>query len=178
MKGDAMPIIGALLALMLATPVAAQGGFDPEARLRELGITLPPPPAPVANYVPAVTAGTLVFTAGHGECPPRRYHGVVGRDLTLEQGRESARLTGICLLATLKAHLGDLRRVKRIVKVVGFVNAAPGFTDQPQVMNGFSDLMVAVFGEERGRHARSAVGAASLPLNIPVEIEMVVEIEP
>jgi enamine deaminase RidA (YjgF/YER057c/UK114 family) len=173
-----MPLLAALIALALAAPLAAQTPFDPEARLRELGITLPPPPAPIANYVPAVRTGNLVFTAGHGECQPMQFFGAVGKELTLEQGREAARLTGVCLLATLKAHVGDLRRVRRIVKVTGFVNAVPGFTDQPQVLNGFSDLMVAVFGEERGKHARSAVGAGSLPLDIPVEIEMVVEVEP
>ena len=161
-----------------AQPVSAQQPFDPEARLRELAITLPTPDAPIANYVKAVRTGNLVFLAGHGPCGPRdeRTLGKVGRERTLEDGYYAARQVGICLLASLKAEIGDLKQVVRIVKVLGMVNSVDTFSDHPRVVNGFSDLMVAVFGE-RGRHARSAVGMASLPLNLTVEIEMVVEVE-
>ena len=151
---------------------------DPERRLAQLGIELPEPPAPVANYVKAVRSGDLVFLAGHG---PYRTDGTlvtgkVGRDLTIEQGYEAARLTAIGLLASLQQEIGDLSKVRRIVRVFGMVNAEPTFTDQPKVINGCSDLLVEVFGE-RGRHARAAVGMASLPAGIAVEIEMVVEVE-
>jgi enamine deaminase RidA (YjgF/YER057c/UK114 family) len=162
------------LALWPGIGVAAEAVDDPEARLRALGLALPEPAAPVANYVRAVRTGNLVFLAGHGECSSAQT-GKVGRDVTLEQGYASARRVGLCLLASLKKEAGDLRKVKRVVKVLGMVNAAPEFGDHPRVINGFSDLMVAVFGE-RGRHARSAVGMGSLPGNITVEIEMVVEV--
>jgi enamine deaminase RidA (YjgF/YER057c/UK114 family) len=147
-------------------------------RLKELNIELPEPGSPVANYVPARTTGNLVFLSGHG---PRTAQGIlktgkVGGDLTLEEGYEAARLTGLSLLASLQREIGDLNRVKRFIKVLGMVNVDPSFTDMPSVINGFSDLMVEVFGE-RGKHARSAVGMASLPANIPVEIEMIVEIQ-
>ncbi len=152
--------------------------FDPEAHLKRLGIELPTPPAPVANYVRAVRTGNLVFLAGHGPLKPDGGYvtGKVGRDLTVEQGYEAARLTGISLLASLKAEIGDLSRVRRIVRVEGMVNSTPEFTDQPKVINGCSDLLVEVFGE-RGRHARAAVGMASLPIGIAVEIKMVVQVE-
>jgi enamine deaminase RidA (YjgF/YER057c/UK114 family) len=152
--------------------------YDPEARLMELGITLPEPPQPVANYVNAVRTGNLIFMAGKG---PRRADGTeitgkLGADVTIEQGYEGARLTAINQIAVLKGMLGDLKKVKRIVKVLGMVNSDPSFTDQPKVINGFSDLMVEVFGE-RGRHARAAVGMASLPRGQAVEIEFIVEVE-
>ena len=148
-----------------------------EKRLKELGITLPASPAPVANYVRSVRVGNLLFLAGHGPQKDGKltYIGKVGRDLTVEQGRESARLVGLNLLASTREALGSLDRVKRIVKVLGMVNSAEGFGDQPQVINGFSDLMVEVFGDA-GRHARSAVGMAGLPFGISVEIEMIVEV--
>lgn len=151
--------------------------MDVEKTLTQLGISLPEAASPVANYVNAVRSGNLLFLAGKG---PNKGDGTyitgkVGKDLTIEQGYEAARLTGIQQLAVLKAELGDLNRVKRIVKVLGMVNAEPGFTDQPEVINGFSDLMVQVFGE-KGKHARSAVGMGSLPRNIAVEVEMIVEI--
>ena len=151
---------------------------DVEARLQELGIELPNPPAPVAIYVRSVRTGNLVFLAGHGPLKPEGGYvtGKVGQDLTLEEGDEAARLTAIARLASLKAEIGDLNKVTRIVKVTGMVNATPDFTEHPQVINGFSDLMVEVFGEERGKHARAAIGMASLPINIAVEIEMVVEV--
>lgn len=151
---------------------------DVEAHIASLGIELPEVGAPVANYVNTVRTGNLVFTAGKGPMKADGTYitGKVGADLTIEEGYEAARLTAIQQLAALKAELGDLNKVKRVVKVLGMVNAAPDFTDQPKVVNGFSDLMVEVFGEA-GKHARSAVGMGSLPSNIAVEIEMIVEVE-
>lgn len=147
-------------------------------RLADLGLELPQLPQPVANYVRTVRTGNLVFLAGHGPLRPDGTYvtGKVGTDLTVEEGYEAARLTALALLSSLEAEIGDLDRVRRIVKVLGMVNADPSFTQHPQVINGFSDLMVELFGE-RGRHARSAVGMASLPLDIAVEIEMIVEVE-
>ncbi len=150
-----------------------------EARIKEIGVALPPPPKPGGNYVPGVRVGNLLFLSGHG---PGRVDGVpsargkVGRDLSIEDGYKVAREVGINLLGTAKALLGSLDKVKRVVKVLGMVNSAEGFGDQPKVINGFSDLMVEVFGEH-GRHARSAVGMAELPSGIPVEIEMILEVE-
>jgi enamine deaminase RidA (YjgF/YER057c/UK114 family) len=151
-----------------------------DARLKELNLTLPQPATPIANYVGAVRTGNLLFVAGHG--PIRRDGkmssvGKLGRELTTEQGYQVAREVGLNLLATVRASLGSLDRVKRIVKVLGMVRSAEGFGDQPKVINGFSDLMVEVFGEAIGKHARSAVGMAELPSGIPVEIEMVLEVE-
>lgn len=150
-----------------------------EERIRSLGLTLPAAPSPMANYLGAVRAGSLLFVSGHG---PRAadgsnpYIGKVGSDLSLEQGYEAARLVCLNCLGTIKAHLGDLDKVKRVVKLLGFVNSAPGFEQQPKVINGASDLLVEIFGD-RGRHARSAVGMAELPAGIAVEIEMIVEVE-
>jgi enamine deaminase RidA (YjgF/YER057c/UK114 family) len=129
--------------------------------------------------VTAVRSGNLLFTSGHGPLKDGRvaFQGKVGRELTVEQGQEAARLTGLNLLATLRDALGSLDRVRRVVKVLGMVQCADDFTDQPKVINGFSDLVVEVFGDA-GRHARSAVGMGSLPFGIPVEIEMIVEIAP
>ncbi|MBX2874611.1 MAG: RidA family protein [Saprospiraceae bacterium] len=157
---------------------AQVGDQDVEAKLKELGITLPAVPPPVANYVNAVRTGNLVFMAGKGPNRPEGGYvtGKVGKDLTVEEGYEAARLAAIIQLAALKAEIGDLNKVKRIVKVLGMVNAEPDFTDQPEVINGFSDLMVEVFGD-KGKHARAAVGMGSLPRNIAVEIEMIVEVE-
>lgn len=151
--------------------------FDPERRLEEMGIVLPQPPQPVANYVNGVRTGNLIFLAGKGprNADGRELTGKLGADLTIGQGYEGARLTAINQLAVLKAMLGDLNRVKRVVKVLGMVNSDPSFVEQPKVINGFSDLMVEVFGE-RGRHARAAVGMASLPRGQAVEIEMIVEV--
>jgi enamine deaminase RidA (YjgF/YER057c/UK114 family) len=151
-----------------------------EARLKDRNISLPTPSTPLANYVGAVRTGNLLFLAGHG--PIRTdgkamAKGKLGRDLSLEQGYQVAREVGLNLLATTRANLGSLDRVKRVVKVLGMVNSAEGFGDQPKVMNGFSDLMVEVFGEAIGKHARSAVGMAELPMGIPVEIEMILEVE-
>ena len=155
----------------------AEDSYDPEAKLQELGLVLSSPSAPVANYVNAVRSGNLIFMAGKG---PRMENGEnitgkLGVDLTIDQGYEAARLTGVNQLSVLKAELGNLNKVKRIVKVKGMVNAIPDFKDHPKVINGYSDLMVEVFGD-RGKHARAAVGMGSLPSNIAVEIEMVVEV--
>ncbi len=151
-----------------------------EARLKELGITLPQPATPLANYVGAVRVGNLLFVSGHG--PDRTdgkpmARGKVGRELTVEQAYQVARAVGLALLATTRTQLGSLDKVKRVVKVLGMVNSADDFGDQPKVINGFSDLMVQVFGEAIGKHARSAVGMAALPMGIPVEIEMILEVE-
>ena len=156
----------------------AQNTPDPEARIKSLGIQLITPTAPIANYVKAVRVGNLVYLSGHGPDKPdgSLVTGKVGSDLTLEQAKDAARLTAISLLSTLKAEIGSLNKVKRIVKVLGMVNAVPGFEQHPQVINGCSDLMVEVFGEN-GKHARSAVGMGSLPKNIAVEIEMIVELK-
>lgn len=151
--------------------------YNVEEKIEELGITLPIPGPPVANYVNAVRAGNLVFMAGKGPNRPEGGYvtGKMGRDLSIEEGYVAARLTGIQQLAALKAEIGDLNKVVRIVKVTGMVNAPSDFTQQPEVINGFSDLMVEVFGE-RGKHARAAVGMGSLPRNIAVEVEMIVEV--
>lgn len=152
-------------------------GYNPEAKLQELGIELSTPSAPVANYVNAVRTGNLIFLAGKGplKADGENITGKLGADLTIEQGYEAARITGINQLSVLKAELGNLNKVKRIVKVKGMVNAIAEFTDHPKVINGYSDLMVEVFGK-KGKHARAAVGMGSLPSNIAVEIEMVVEV--
>jgi enamine deaminase RidA (YjgF/YER057c/UK114 family) len=152
--------------------------FHPEERLKELGIELPEASSPVANYVNAVRSGRLLFLSGKGPDKPEggQVTGKVGSDLSVEEGYEAARLTGIQLLAVLKNELGSLSKVRRIVKILGMVNGDPLFADHPRVINGVSDLMVEVFGE-RGKHARSAVGMGSLPGNIAVEVEMIVEVQ-
>ena len=149
-----------------------------EAKLKELGITLPPPAKPLGNYIPGVRVGNLLFLSGHG---PERdgaptVRGKLGRELSLEDGYKVAREVGLNLLGSARSILGSLDKVKRVVKVLGMVSSAEGFNAQPKVINGFSDLMVEVFGEN-GRHARSAVGMAELPSGIPVEIEMVLEVQ-
>ncbi len=150
-----------------------------EERLKELNLSLPPLPRPMANYVSAVRTGSLLYLAGHGPLgdngkPISR--GKLGRDLSIEDGYRAARQTALNALVTLRTELGSLDRVRRIVKVLGMVNADPDFQKTPQVINGFSDLMVEVFGESIGKHARSAVGMATLPNGIPVEIESIFEI--
>jgi len=152
--------------------------MSPEQKLKQLGIDLGTVSAPVANYVNAVRTGNLLFLAGKGPrvdahgCRPT---GKVGRDFTAEQGYQHARSVGMDLLAVMRQELGSLDRVKRVVKVLGMVNAVPEFTDHPKVINGCSDLFVEVLGEA-GKHARSAVGMGSLPMGIPVEIECIVEV--
>lgn len=152
--------------------------WDADAKLVELGIILPEISSPIANYVHVVRTGNLLFLAGKGpQLPEGGYMlGKIGKDLSIEEGKEAARLTAIAQLAVLQAELGSLNKVKQIVKVLGMVHCEDDFTQHPQVINGFSDLMVEVFGE-RGKHARSAVGMNSLPLGFAVEIELIVEIE-
>lgn len=172
-----------MLALILITLASAdpvnQSPASPEARLKALGIELPPAPKPIASYVPAVRTGNLMFLAGQGPVLGGKptVTGKVGADLSEEEGAKAARATILVSLAALRAEIGSLDRVARVVKIVGFVNSAPGFTRQPWVMNGASDLLVEIFGDA-GRHARTSVGVNELPLNIPVEIEMIVEIKP
>ena len=146
--------------------------------MRELGHALPTAPKSVANYVGSVQTGNLLFLSGKGPDlagGSRQWQGKLGSEYTIEEGYTAARDTMLNLLAVLREELGDLSRVRRVVKVLGMVNSAPDFTDQPKVINGASDLLVEIFGE-LGRHARSAVGMASLPGGIPVEIEMIVEL--
>ena len=145
-----------------------------EKRLEELKLTLPAIGAPVGNYVPAKRAGNLLYLSGRG--PTGNAAGKVGKDLSLEEAYQLARNIGLQHIAVMKQELGDLDRVKGIVKVLGMVNAVPEFREQPKVINGYSDLMVEVFGEA-GRHARSAVGMGSLPSQIPVEVEMIALVE-
>ena len=149
-----------------------------DARLRDLGITLPDAPAPVANYVPAVRTGNLLFISGQvAMVNGKPEAGRLGETMEVEAGAEAARASGLSIIAQLaKALDGDLDRVVRIVKLVGFVNCTPDFVDQPRVINGASELMVEVFGD-KGRHARSAVASPSLPLGVPVEVEAIVEVE-
>jgi enamine deaminase RidA (YjgF/YER057c/UK114 family) len=173
-----MKNIFAILCLVVTGLSATAQKTDMDKKLKDLGIELITPPKPIANYVRAVRTGNLVYLAGHG--PTRadgsNITGKLGKDMTIEQGYDAARQTGIALLSTLKGEIGDLGKVKRIVKVFGMVNCTPEFTDQPKVINGFSDLMVSIFGD-KGKHARSAVGMIALPNGIAVEIEMIVEVE-
>ena len=167
-----------LAALILVSGCTIAQKTDYAKKLKEAGVELTAPSKPIANYVKAVRTGNLLYLAGHG---PTRADGTnitgkVGKDLTLEQGIEAARVTAVSLLSTLQAELGDLNKVKRIVKVNAWVNCHSDFADQPKVINGCSDLLVAIFGE-KGKHARAAVGTNALPSNIAVEIEMIVEVE-
>lgn len=155
------------------------GQKSPEEKLKELGVDLIVPTKPVANYAKAVRTGNLIYLSGHGptKADGTDIIGKVGKDLKVEQGIEAAKRTAISLISTLKMELGgDLSRVKRIVKVNGWVNCTDTFKDQPKVMNGCSDLLVAVFGE-KGKHARTSLGANALPSNIAIEIEMIVEVD-
>ena len=159
--------------------IAGCAQSEPEKKLKEMNLTLNVMSKPIANYVKYVKTGNLVFLSGHGPINDKGQNvtGKLGKDLTIEEGYAAARLVCLDLLSTLKdATGGDLGKVKRIVKILGLVNCTPEFADQPKVMNGCSDLLVAVFGE-KGKHARSAVGTNALPGNIAVEIEMVVELE-
>lgn len=148
-----------------------------EQKLNELGLTLPQPPKPVANYVLAVKTGNLLFVSGHGPYNDgkTKISGKVGRELTIEEGYQTARNVALNCLASVKDTVGDLNKVKRVVKLLGMVNCTEDFKDSPKVINGCSDLLVTIFGEA-GRHARSAVGMQALPNQIPVEIEMILEI--
>jgi len=149
-----------------------------EKRLKDLRITLPDAPKPVANYVRAVKTGNLLFVSGHGPYNDGQtiLAGKLGKELTVEEGYKTARNVALNCLASIKAALGDLDQVKRVVKLLGMVHCTEDFKDQPKVVNGASDLLVEVFGEE-GKHARSAVGMQSLPNGIPVEIEMILEVD-
>jgi len=151
---------------------------DIEQKLKEKGIVLTTPSQPIANYVNAVRVGNLLYLSGKGptKADGTNVTGKVGEDITVEEGYQAARLTGINHLAVLKAELGNLNKVKRIIKVLGMVNCKSTFTDQPKVINGYSDLMAEVFGD-KGKHARSAVGVNALPGNMCVEVEVIVEIE-
>src|SRR5438132_14287449 len=150
----------------------------PEARIQELHLTLPNPPKPVAKYKTAVLVGNMLYVSGHGPLKPdgKMITGRVGADLTPEQGKEAARTVGLAILATVRNTLGSLDKVKRLIKTLGMVNSTPDFKEHPQVINGFSDLMVEVFGEESGKSARSAVGMSSLPGGIPVEVEAIFQV--
>jgi len=149
-----------------------------DAKLAELGLTLPEPAAPVAAYVPVVVAGGLAHVSGQVSIVDGHLlKGRLGEDLSLDQGVEGARACGLMILAQLKAALGSLDRVERVVKLGAFVNSTAGFTDQPKVANGASELMVAVFGDA-GKHARSAVGVPSLPLGVAVEVDAIVAVRP
>lgn len=165
-----------LITLGFAPSVYSQ--TSPEQKLLQLGFSLPTPTTPVANYVNAVTSGNLVFLAGKGpvDASGNLIKGKLGKTMSVEQGYLAAQSAGLQLLTALKSEIGDLSRVTRIVKVTGMVNATPEFTQHPEVINGFSDLMVNVFGVQ-GKHARAAVGMNSLPRGMAVEIEMVVEIK-
>lgn len=173
-----MKNFSALFLLMLIASFSVAQKIDYDKKLKELGIELTTPSKPMANYVKATRTGKLIYLSGHGPTKPdgTNVMGKLGADMTIEQGYEAAHLTGISLLSTLKAEVGDLNKVKRIVKALGMVNCTETFIDQPKVINGFSDLMVAVFGE-KGKHARSAVGMNQLPGNMAVEIEIIVEVE-
>jgi enamine deaminase RidA (YjgF/YER057c/UK114 family) len=166
-----------IILLVFIFPVGCGIAQDYDSRLKELKIELPALTKPIANYVKAVRTGNLLFLAGHGPQRPDGswVTGKLGQDMTVEQGYDASRLTAIQLLATIKSELGSLNKVKRIVKVNGMVNCTPDFFDQPKVINGCSDLLVAVFGEN-GKHARAAVGMNSLPMNTAVEIDLVLEI--
>lgn len=168
MKKTFLPLILLLFAGLFYSAKAQ----TPEEKIKQLGLTIPEVSQPIANYVKWRQVGNLLYLAGTG---PKVY-GKVGTDLTKEQGYAAARETGLEIIAVLQAATGDLSRVKQFVKVLGMVNAAPDFTAHPAVINGFSDLMVEVFGE-KGKHARSAVGMGSLPNNMAVEIEVIVELE-
>ena len=155
-------------------------GMDADARFAELNLELPPAPKPVGVYKPIVVVGNLAYLSGHGPlCPDKSLiTGKVGADLSLEEGKLAARQVGLALLATLKAQLGSLTRVRRVVKVLGMVNAVADFQEHPTVINGASELFAAVWGPDDGVGARSAVGMGSLPTNMAVEIEMIVELTP
>src|SRR5262245_24658254 len=153
----------------------------PEVRIQELHLTLPPAPKPVAKYKPAVLAGNILYVSGHGPAKitdKTPLAGRVGDTLTTEQGKEAARAVGLNILATVRATLGSLDKVKRLLKTFGMVYCTPDYKEQPQVINGFSELMAEIFGEDNGVGARSAVGFVALPNSIPVEIECIFEVTP
>jgi len=171
------PMMIVLIVLFLSV-TGSFAQIDYDKKLKDLKIELFKPAAPVANYVKTVRVGNLIFLAGHGptKADGSNITGKVGKDLTMEQAYMAANQTAVSILSTLKTEIGDFNKVKRVVKVLGMVNCTADFTDHSKVINGFSDLIVSVFGE-KGLHARSAVGMSSLPMNIAVEVEMIVEVE-
>jgi enamine deaminase RidA (YjgF/YER057c/UK114 family) len=171
-RGINVPYYLILLSLVLVAPAIAE---TPEQRLKAAGYMLPEPADPIAVYVTRVRTGNLLFLSGHGECREDFTKGKVGLDLTVAEGKQSAEYVGLCMLATIKDEVGELSRVKQFVRILGMVNATEGLTEHPQVINGFSELMVVAFGEN-GKAARAAVGMASLPGDIAVEIEAIVEL--
>jgi len=170
-----MKKVWVFIILVLPVFLSAQ---TPEERLAKLGLTLPAASAPAANYVNVVRTGNLLYLAGKGPTAPdgQWITGKLGLDVTVQDGYEAAKSVALAHIAVLKNELGDLSKVKRIVKVNGYVNSTPDFIEQPKVMNGYSDMMVAVFGDQ-GKHARSSVGVCALPMNIAVEVEVIVEVE-
>lgn len=152
--------------------------MTPEAKLQDLGLVLPEPPKPVATYVGAVQVGSVLFVSGHGPVKDGEhlFIGKLGRDMDVAEGKEAAQLVALNMLATVKAHLGDLDQVRRVVKLLCLVNSSPDFRRQPEVANGASDLFVEIFGKERGSHARSAIGMGALPFGIAVEIEGIFDV--
>jgi enamine deaminase RidA (YjgF/YER057c/UK114 family) len=168
--------IGALVCLRAAIgPAGAQDAVDPEARLTEKNIVLPAPSPRNQNSISSVQVANLLFASGYTSGPRWSLKGKVGRELTMEEGYQAARQAGLNLLANVRDALGSLSRVRRVVKVVGYINSPETFVDQSKVLNGFSDLLVEVFGEHNGKHARSAVGVSALPGNAPVLVEAVFE---
>lgn len=173
-----MKVLITSAAILIISLSSVAQKIDYDKKLNELGIELFTPSKPVANYVKAVRTGNLLYLSGHGpgKADGTSMTGKVGAELTIDDGYAAARQAGISILSTIKSELGSLNKVKRVVKVLGMVNCTSDFTDQPKVINGFSDLMVSVFGE-KGKHARSAVGMNALPSNITVEIEIILEVE-
>lgn len=169
--------VAAFIVCSLASPALPLHAATPEQRLAAAGLKLPPPDAPEGNYANAVRAGNLLFFAGHGECGRTEKVGKVGAELTVEEGRRSAQLTALCMLATAKAELGDLSRIDRFVRVFGMVNATEDFAQSPKVIDGFSNVMTTAFGD-RGKAARAAVVIQSLPGRIPVEVEAIALLKP
>jgi enamine deaminase RidA (YjgF/YER057c/UK114 family) len=153
--------------------------MTPEERLRELGLEIPEPPPAVGNYIGAVRVGDILFVAGHGPFKDGKptFIGKLGRDLSIEEGQSAAQLVALNMLASIRQEIGELDRIKKVVKLLCLVNSDPEFGDQPTVANGASDLFVEIFGEERGKHARSAIGMAALPFGIAVEIEGIFELK-
>ncbi len=168
-----MRILVAALLLCLSTLAGAQS--TPEDRLAAAGYTLPPPATPVAAYVTWRRSGNTLYLSGHGECRKDFTRGKVGKDLSLEEGYAAAQRVGLCMLSTIKSAVGELSSVKQVLRIDGMVNAVDGFGEQPEVINGFSELFVVAFGDA-GLGARAAVGMGSLPRNIPVEISAIVEL--
>lgn len=174
MKSTLVALLGLITLLHWPGPALAAAD-SPEVRLQAAGYVLPKAPTPVAAYVTWRRSGNTLYLSGHGDCREEFPRGKVGRELSLEQGRAAAEQVGLCMLATIRSAVGELSKVKQFLRIDGMVNATRDFTRQPQVINGFSELMVVAFGE-RGLGARAAVGMGSLPGNIPVEISAVIEL--